>query len=249
MTTQDGTSNSDSRETVRNPLFDASQMEREVDNDMAERHKQSTEDPDTILDEIDEVLEEHSKEFVRSYAGKGGQGYTDYLTPEFIAHVVITAVAGHTLYDTMKTSLRSTIRSLRKNLEGVSPSTRRPIPREGLPLPEGSIWELTKEDGSFKDQRDEDLVREYFRSVARIQLDDLPRHDQQEADAVHAIMCLRQLLGRAHWVQLPAEQYQALHAAGQRKQGAKLTAEQMTAEIVGAWLARNPNATIGSFTL
>jgi ubiquitin-like protein Pup len=32
-----------------------------------------TEDIDAILDEIDEVLEENSEEFVRQYVQKGGQ--------------------------------------------------------------------------------------------------------------------------------------------------------------------------------
>jgi ubiquitin-like protein Pup len=32
-----------------------------------------TEDVDSLLDEIDEVLEENSEEFVRSYVQKGGE--------------------------------------------------------------------------------------------------------------------------------------------------------------------------------
>ena len=37
------------------------------------RTREETEDLDSILDEIDEVLEENSEEFVRSYVQKGGQ--------------------------------------------------------------------------------------------------------------------------------------------------------------------------------
>ena len=49
------------------------EVEAAVDSEVAERHKEMTEDIDAILDEIDEVLEENSEEFVRSYVQKGGQ--------------------------------------------------------------------------------------------------------------------------------------------------------------------------------
>jgi ubiquitin-like protein Pup len=49
------------------------EVEASVDTDVAERHKEMTEDLDSILDEIDEVLEENSEEFVRSYVQKGGE--------------------------------------------------------------------------------------------------------------------------------------------------------------------------------
>ena len=49
------------------------EVEASVDSDVAERHKEMTEDIDAILDEIDEVLEENSEEFVRQYVQKGGE--------------------------------------------------------------------------------------------------------------------------------------------------------------------------------
>jgi prokaryotic ubiquitin-like protein Pup len=49
------------------------EVEASVDAEVAERHKEMTEDIDAILDEIDEVLEENSEEFVRQYVQKGGQ--------------------------------------------------------------------------------------------------------------------------------------------------------------------------------
>jgi prokaryotic ubiquitin-like protein Pup len=52
---------------------ESDEVEASVDTDVAERHKEMTEDIDSILDEIDEVLEENSEEFVRSYVQKGGQ--------------------------------------------------------------------------------------------------------------------------------------------------------------------------------
>lgn len=41
--------------------------------EVRERHEKLSEDVDSILDEIDEVLEENAEEFVRSYVQKGGQ--------------------------------------------------------------------------------------------------------------------------------------------------------------------------------
>ncbi|MDQ4119085.1 ubiquitin-like protein Pup [Pseudonocardia endophytica] len=38
-----------------------------------ERREKLGEDVDTILDEIDDVLEENAEDFVRSYVQKGGQ--------------------------------------------------------------------------------------------------------------------------------------------------------------------------------
>lgn len=42
-------------------------------DDVKERHEKLGGDVDSILDEIDEVLEENAEEFVRSYVQKGGE--------------------------------------------------------------------------------------------------------------------------------------------------------------------------------
>jgi ubiquitin-like protein Pup len=52
---------------------DVDEVEASVDTEVAERHKEVTEDVDSLLDEIDEVLESNSEEFVRQYVQKGGQ--------------------------------------------------------------------------------------------------------------------------------------------------------------------------------
>ena len=41
--------------------------------DAAERKERLDDDVDSILDEIDDVLEENAEEFVRAYVQKGGQ--------------------------------------------------------------------------------------------------------------------------------------------------------------------------------
>ncbi|MCZ2816224.1 ubiquitin-like protein Pup [Modestobacter sp. VKM Ac-2984] len=49
------------------------EVEASVDTEAAERRQEMTDDVDSILDEIDGVLEENAEEFVRSYVQKGGQ--------------------------------------------------------------------------------------------------------------------------------------------------------------------------------
>ena len=49
------------------------EVEASVDAEAAERHKEMTEDVDSILDEIDGVLEENAEEFVKAYVQKGGE--------------------------------------------------------------------------------------------------------------------------------------------------------------------------------
>ncbi|WP_104523860.1 ubiquitin-like protein Pup [Blastococcus atacamensis] len=49
------------------------EIEASVDSDVAERHEKMTEDVDSLLDEIDDVLEENAEDFVRAYVQKGGE--------------------------------------------------------------------------------------------------------------------------------------------------------------------------------
>jgi len=49
------------------------EVEASVDTTTGERHEKMSGDIDAILDDIDEVLEENSEEFVRQYVQKGGQ--------------------------------------------------------------------------------------------------------------------------------------------------------------------------------
>lgn len=45
----------------------------EVDPEAVARQEKLTEDVDSVLDEIDAVLEENAEEFVRGYVQKGGE--------------------------------------------------------------------------------------------------------------------------------------------------------------------------------
>ncbi|MGY1840684.1 MULTISPECIES: ubiquitin-like protein Pup [unclassified Modestobacter] len=49
------------------------EVEASVDTEASDRTKEVTDDVDSLLDEIDGVLEENAEEFVRAYVQKGGQ--------------------------------------------------------------------------------------------------------------------------------------------------------------------------------
>ena len=52
---------------------DVDEVEVEETSDLAERKAKLDEDIDALLDEVDEVLEANSEEFVRGFIQKGGQ--------------------------------------------------------------------------------------------------------------------------------------------------------------------------------
>ena len=52
------------------------EVEASVDTEVAERHKEMTEDVDSILDEIDEVLEENARSSFASTYKKGGSEHS-----------------------------------------------------------------------------------------------------------------------------------------------------------------------------
>ncbi len=49
------------------------EVEASVDTEAAERRQEMSDDVDSILDEIDEVLESNAEDFVRAYVQKGGE--------------------------------------------------------------------------------------------------------------------------------------------------------------------------------
>lgn len=52
---------------------DVDEVEADVAADVAERKAKLDEDIDALLDEVDEVLESNSEEFVRGFIQKGGE--------------------------------------------------------------------------------------------------------------------------------------------------------------------------------
>lgn len=52
---------------------DVEEVQAEAASDVQERVGKLTDDVDSLLDEIDDVLEENAEDFVRSYVQKGGE--------------------------------------------------------------------------------------------------------------------------------------------------------------------------------
>lgn len=61
------------RANRRDDETDAPEPEAPPAADAQARQEKLTEDVDSMLDEIDDVLEENAEEFVRAYVQKGGQ--------------------------------------------------------------------------------------------------------------------------------------------------------------------------------
>ena len=61
------------RSNRRSTEADEVATDESASSDLKDRQEKLNEDVDSILDEIDEVLEENAEEFVRSYIQKGGQ--------------------------------------------------------------------------------------------------------------------------------------------------------------------------------
>jgi ubiquitin-like protein Pup len=61
------------RSNRRSTEADEVETDESASSDLKDRQEKLNEDVDSILDEIDEVLEEKAEEFVRSYIQKGGQ--------------------------------------------------------------------------------------------------------------------------------------------------------------------------------
>ena len=57
----------------RHDATDELETEETTSSDLKERHEKLSEDVDSLLDEIDDVLEENAEEFVKGYVQKGGQ--------------------------------------------------------------------------------------------------------------------------------------------------------------------------------
>ncbi len=72
MATKD-TGGGQQRAGRRTDQTDDVEVEESSANDIKERHEKLSEDVDSLLDEIDDVLEENAEEFVKGYVQKGGE--------------------------------------------------------------------------------------------------------------------------------------------------------------------------------
>jgi ubiquitin-like protein Pup len=72
MATKD-TGGGQQRGNRRSEETDEADVAESSTSDLKERHEKLSEDVDSLLDEIDDVLEENAEEFVKGYVQKGGE--------------------------------------------------------------------------------------------------------------------------------------------------------------------------------
>jgi len=72
MATKD-TGGGQQRSTRKVEEVEAASTDETATDAVKERHDKLSNDVDSLLDEIDDVLEENAEEFVRGYVQKGGQ--------------------------------------------------------------------------------------------------------------------------------------------------------------------------------
>ncbi|WP_131746840.1 ubiquitin-like protein Pup [Frankia sp. Cppng1_Ct_nod] len=72
MATKD-TGGGQQRSGRRTDQTDEVEVDESNASDLKERHEKLSEDVDSLLDEIDDVLEENAEEFVKGYVQKGGE--------------------------------------------------------------------------------------------------------------------------------------------------------------------------------
>jgi ubiquitin-like protein Pup len=73
MPSKDTSSGGQTHGSRRDDETEEVEVEERSSSDLKERHEKLSEDVDSLLDEIDDVLEENAEEFVRGYVQKGGQ--------------------------------------------------------------------------------------------------------------------------------------------------------------------------------
>lgn len=184
--------------------------EAEGDEQVTERQEKLVEDVDSILDEIDEVLEENAEEFVRSYVRKGGQGWSDFFTPEFYVAAATGGVLGGLAYDEFKAVVLRIVKSVRK---------ARGEP-EYDPFPEVA-------------EHYEESIQNAWESASRLVKKQGIEHTIDQAVALHWTLFTKELERSAGTVRLGNKRHNRLARAASRED---LSPSQLAARIIDQWL-------------
>jgi ubiquitin-like protein Pup len=184
--------------------------ETEGAQDVVERHEKLSEDMDSILDEIDEVLEENAEEFIRSYVRKGGQGWTDFFTPEFYVAAATGGVLGGLAYDEFKAVVLRIIKAVRQ--------------ARGEPDYD-PFREVT--------EHYEESIQNAWKSANRLVKKQGIEHSIDEAVALHWTLFTKELERSTGTVRLGAKRHNRLTRAANRED---LSPSQLAARIIDKWL-------------
>jgi ubiquitin-like protein Pup len=184
--------------------------EGEGDGEAAERHEKLSDDVDSILDEIDEVLQENAEEFVRSYVLRGGQGWTDFFTPEFYVAAATGGILGGLAYDEFKALVLRIVKAVRKARDEPSYD------------PSGIVGEHYEES-----------IQNAWKNASRLVKKQGIEHSIDEAVALHWALFTKELEQSAGTVRLGAKRHKRLTRAANRED---LSTSQLAARIIDQWL-------------
>jgi ubiquitin-like protein Pup len=189
-------------------------------DEIEQRQEQLSDDVDAILDQIDDGrLEENAEEYVRSYVQKGGQGWSEFLTPEFFVGAAATgAIAGAT-YDMFKESIRRIVKALRQT---AGPSNSSPL----------------EEDDSFNSEY-ERVLKHAWDTGIRLAKQQGIEHSIDEATALHWILFAMELQRSLGSVNLGIKRYKRL-ARASAADAEHVGPSRLAARIIDEWLKQHP---------
>jgi len=193
-------------------MNDDSKTSQEDGDESAEGYEKLTDDVDSVLDEIDEVLEENAEEFVRSYVRNGGQGWSDFFTPEFYVGAATAGVLGGLAYDEFRASVLRVVKYVRdaRGGSGFDPFAQ-----------------------NMDSHYYEDSIRNAWRSANRLVRKQGIEHSIDEATALHWTLFMRELDRDTGTVRLGRQRHSRLAQMAIRED---LSPSGLAARIIDQWL-------------
>ena len=191
---------------------DEDQDGRQRDDEITEKHRKLSDDVDSIMDEINEVLEESAEEFARSYVEKGGQGWSDFFTPEFYVGAATAGILGGVTYDGFRTAILRTVKSLR-GARG------------------GPDYDPLAQD--IESEYYEETIKNAWKNANRLVKKQGIEHSIDEATALHWTLYIKELERSVGTVRLGRKRHRRLASAASRED---LGPSQLAARIIDQWL-------------
>ncbi len=193
-------------------MNDKAQDGQEDGSKTVEKHEKLSDDVDSILDEIDEVLEENAEEFVRSWVLKGGQGWSDFFTPEFYVGAATAGVLGGLAYDEFKAAVLRVVKYVREARGGQGYDPFAP---------------------NIDSEYYEESIRNAWKSANRLVKKQGIEHSIDEATALHWTLFIKELERNTGTVRLGCRRRNRLARAAIRED---LSPSQLAARIIDQWL-------------
>ncbi|MFD8383127.1 ubiquitin-like protein Pup [Streptomyces sp. NPDC059679] len=176
---------------------------------------------DGTLSHIDDILQDNSEDFVRSFVERGGQGWSAFLDPQFYALAAAHGVISGATWAAFKSAMTRVLRSLH-------------MVRAHL--------DLTTE-GTLDPQLEQQLHIAWNRTRKLIQGESI-EHSMDEATAFHWTVFAMELESELKTVKLRDDHYQII-ARMTAATPESPTPSQLIARIIDEWLRENPEAGIG----